>query len=143
MAVWPANRFKSLLAAGVLAATLGGGIAVAPSAAAASPVECNSVEVFLITNGFETHLPAYNKTAQDCYMLLGSSGPEVEALLMSLKVCYDYGIAADGVFGPQTRASLIAVQKKIGVTPDGEYGYQTYSHMNWPTRLRSGGSWGC
>ncbi|MFG2682123.1 peptidoglycan-binding protein [Streptomyces sp. NPDC048392] len=137
------KRFKFLFTAGTLTAILGSGLAATTPAAAASPVECNSVEVIPITNGFEQRLPAYNNTAQDCYLLLGSRGPEVEALQMSLKVCYDYGIAADGIFGPQTRSSLIAVQKKIGVTVDGEYGYQTYSHMRWPYRLRSGGSWFC
>jgi cell wall-associated NlpC family hydrolase len=49
----------------------------------------------------------------------GSSGPEVSRIQSAL------GIAADGAFGPQTKAAVIAYQQRNGLMVDGIVGPQT------------------
>jgi peptidoglycan hydrolase-like protein with peptidoglycan-binding domain len=56
---------------------------------------------------------------------VGSKGAQVKYLQTALK------ITADGIFGPQTKAAVIAFQKKFKdiTKPDGEVGPLTWSKI--------------
>ncbi|MCL4066832.1 N-acetylmuramoyl-L-alanine amidase [Pseudomonas sp. GX19020] len=53
----------------------------------------------------------------------GSTGPHVRELQASL------GVAADGIFGPKTRAALIAFQSRRQLLPDGICGPMTWAAL--------------
>ena len=53
----------------------------------------------------------------------GSSGEDVRLLQRSL------GIAADGAFGPQTHAAVVAFQKSRSLLPDGVVGRMTWAAL--------------
>ena len=64
----------------------------------------------------------------------GSRGKEVSALQYFLNIVaqFRYDIPApaiDGIFGPETRASVIAFQEQTGLTPDGIVGYSTWNQL--------------
>jgi len=61
---------------------------------------------------------------------IGSSGPAVTALQRKL------GIAADGVFGRQTRAAVRRFQRRNGLTVDGVAGAQTLGALGLSARSR-------
>ena len=82
----------------------------------------------------------------------GSTGPNVVVLQASLnRISQSYPAipkisAADGIFGPQTEASVRAFQKIFGLTPDGIVGPSTwyevvrlYTGVNSLSELRSQG----
>ena len=54
---------------------------------------------------------------------MGDSGDDVKKLQLAL------GIAADGDFGPATKASVIAFQKKNGLYPDGVFGKNSWAKL--------------
>lgn len=77
---------------------------------------------------FNTPLPTGSQTSQPISfsgttLKVGSSGEEVKKLQQAL------GITADGNFGPQTKAAVIAYQKANGLTPDGIVGSQTLASL--------------
>ncbi|WP_328498937.1 peptidoglycan-binding protein [Streptomyces sp. NBC_00414] len=57
------------------------------------------------------------------------SSTAVRALQKNLNSCHGYKLTTDGVFGTLTLSALIAVQKKVGVATDGDYGPDTQSAM--------------
>lgn len=60
---------------------------------------------------------------------LGSRGPNVELLQLSLaRAGFNPG-GIDGVFGPLTKAALIRFQRTYGLAPDGIAGNQTWSRI--------------
>lgn len=64
----------------------------------------------------------------------GSSGKEVSALqyLLSLIAQFQYDIPApaiDGIFGPQTRESVVSFQQQTGLVPDGIVGRSTWNQL--------------
>jgi Putative peptidoglycan binding domain/D-alanyl-D-alanine carboxypeptidase len=60
----------------------------------------------------------------DPVLSLGDRGPEVVALQQRLNEL-DAGLSIDGVFGPATRAAVVAFQARSGLTPDGVVGPRT------------------
>ncbi len=59
----------------------------------------------------------------------GATGAQVTDLQNKLRAA-GLGIAADGVFGPQTRNAVIAFQRARGLTVDGIVGPQTWAALN-------------
>ena len=59
----------------------------------------------------------------------GSKGSEVKEVQSRLKKWGYYKGSVDGVFGAQTRAAVIAFQKKNGLTADGIVGKATYQAL--------------
>lgn len=65
---------------------------------------------------------------------LGSEGPNVYVIQQFLSYISTLitdipSITPDGVFGPETRASVIAFQKHFGLTPDGVVGQSTWNKL--------------
>lgn len=60
----------------------------------------------------------------------GCAGPEVSSVQ---RIIYARGIdrtlAVDGEFGPRTKAGVTALQKQLGLTPDGTVGAETWRAM--------------
>lgn len=57
-----------------------------------------------------------------CLMEPGARHVGVEALQNSLKFCYGYNIAVDGIYGTNTKAALAGAQRQHGIADDGVYG---------------------
>ena len=53
---------------------------------------------------------------------LGSRGPEVRDLQISLNRVMGFSLAEDGIFGPATRAAVVAFQSAQGMAPSGNAG---------------------
>lgn len=62
----------------------------------------------------------------------GSKGSEVKFLQQAL-VSRGYSIEVDGIFGPKTKAAVIAYQKAEGLSTDGICGPKTWSHLGFET----------
>lgn len=120
-------------------------LGTAAPAFAATPT-CNTVQVIFDANGPGSvagwRLPAFNQSTS-CVMRSGASGPRVEALQRSLRVCHGQGIVVDGSFGPATRSALINAQRASGVNPDGVYGPNTFRAIlhTYYTDARNSGTW--
>jgi Putative peptidoglycan binding domain/D-alanyl-D-alanine carboxypeptidase len=52
-------------------------------------------------------------------LTIGDRGPEVLTLQKALNVVLPFEITADGIFGKDTRAAVIEVQRRFGLRPDG------------------------
>ncbi|MFE5338775.1 peptidoglycan-binding protein [Isoptericola sp. NPDC056578] len=132
------KRSRLLVALVSLLTILGGGLAAAVPASAATAY-CNTMKHRSATG---TYVP-YSSSAgtYTCYMNATNKtrGDGVVQLQASMNYCFGQSIAADGVFGNNTRDALVAVQKKIGVTADGRYGPETRNKMKWVS-LGNGGS---
>ncbi|WKN18006.1 peptidoglycan-binding protein [Streptomyces sp. JUS-F4] len=133
---------KSALAAGALVAGLLGGSltgassAVAagqPSATATPYPACNAAgyRENSATNPTSYIVLPYASGSPYCWMVRGHNNKGVQALQKNLNACYGYKLETDGIFGGLTESALIAVQKKVKVVPDGEYGMATRDAMVW------------
>ncbi|NEC07489.1 peptidoglycan-binding domain-containing protein [Streptomyces sp. SID7909] len=124
----------------VIAATaaLLGTVAPSASAATGDPYFCNATYRYFNSANAQ-HIPTYADApysygfyTTECKLRKGDKGSGVKALQRSLKKCYKQNIAIDGSFGPATFTALKNAQKKLGLTADGVYGYNTSRAMNWP-----------
>jgi hypothetical protein len=71
----------------------------------------------------------------------GSKGAEVIKLQEGLKKLNFYSGAIDGIFGPQTKASVIKFQQTHGLVTDGIVGPNTWSKLNQLLNDMPKGSW--
>jgi cell wall-associated NlpC family hydrolase len=92
------------------------GFAVAATAILAPAVQSASAQETATTSSTTTTATTATSTA---LLRQGSSGPEVARIQGQL------GISADGVFGPATKAAVIAFQQRNGLLVDGIVGPQT------------------
>lgn len=128
------GRAKSAMATGaLLAGLLGGALVSAPSASAAnSPCSHGSYVYNKVTNPTSyKYIPYVTGDWSDCWLDRGMSNTAVRALQKNLNSCYGYKLETDGVFGALTESALISVQKKVGVSADGDYGPNTRDAMSW------------
>jgi murein L,D-transpeptidase YcbB/YkuD len=110
-----------------------------PAQAATS--NCDSDYDYAVTSTYWTALPIHTlkSTGQGTtHCVLSTTTPNTQTLYravmdiqLALNACYGYNLSPDGSFGPQTAATLKAVQKRIGVSADGVYGPQTGAAMKW------------
>jgi peptidoglycan hydrolase-like protein with peptidoglycan-binding domain len=59
----------------------------------------------------------------------GSTGQSVVALQHSLRFVYGFNIAVDGIFGPQTKAAVVAFQQRFRIGVDGIVGPVTWNTL--------------
>lgn len=122
----------ALLATVAAAASL---VATGGAAQAAATPNCTTVKSQYVGNGWYVNSPAYNATSGSnfaCYLELGDTNSGVTWLQKTIQYCYDDPeIVVDGKYGTQTRAKVIAVQQKHGVSATGIYGKITRSAMYW------------
>ncbi|GAB3829954.1 peptidoglycan-binding domain-containing protein [Kribbella italica] len=67
----------------------------------------------------------------ECQMGIGSAGPQVTPLQVSLNRCHGAGLAVDSKYGPKTAAAVRAVQAANGIAADGIYGPDTRRVVKW------------
>jgi len=70
----------------------------------------------------------------DCTFARGQSDESVLLVQAALSQCNGRPVAGDGIYGPDTRRAVAAVQADHGLTADGGYGPDTREAMSWPTR---------
>lgn len=92
------------------------------------------------------YVPYAAANMSSCYLGRGMSGSAVTALQKDLISCYGYKPATDGVYGELTESAVVAVQKRVGVKADGDYGSSTRDAMKWancslPTVTRISCTW--
>ncbi|MFE9724521.1 peptidoglycan-binding protein [Streptomyces sp. NPDC005794] len=128
-------RVRSAMAVGALLAGLVGGAAAgAPSAVAAADPACSrgvSIPNKVTNPTSYKYVPYASANTSNCWLDRGMSNSAVTALQKNLNSCYGYKLETDGDFGGLTEDALVAVQKKVGVTADGDYGRNTRSAMVW------------
>ncbi|WP_171117602.1 MULTISPECIES: peptidoglycan-binding domain-containing protein [Streptomyces] len=123
------------LVTGALTATLlGGALAVAPAASAASYPTCNAVKRVYLSSTVWVRQPYYSGTgSRNCILQYGNSSSAVTALQDALITCYrqDTG-GKDGIYGPKTRQAVYNVQTQYrDIANDGIYGPETRKKMGW------------
>lgn len=132
------TKVRRILVMLVAALTLiGGGIATAGAASAATPL-CNT------RNPQEGNIsvPYYSAGAASttsCYLWSGHSAGGVRYLQEALVYCYGQTVSAgkpgvagiDGIFGATTKQALINVQRSLGLTADGKFGPATHNAMRF------------
>lgn len=90
----------------------------------------------LLAIGFAIVLAGSSRTADAAPALIkqGSRGPAVVALQEALSDRGYFADKADGVFGPLTRAAVVAFQTDSGLTPDGVAGPKTLEALRAPAK---------
>ncbi|MER7587934.1 peptidoglycan-binding domain-containing protein [Micromonospora sp. NPDC127501] len=80
-------------------------------------------------------IPSAGSTAAStaCGMAQGANSAAVKTLQQTLKYCYNQNIAIDSDFGPATKTALRNAQRSEGITADGVYGTQTRNTLIWWT----------
>jgi hypothetical protein len=125
-------RLRPVLVSLMLAAVTATAMGVLTPPASALP-SCLGMSVYF--NGqdyYERPTTANNTRNTNCVLGVGNRGEPVRYLQSAMHRCYGQQITIDGLFGPQTRAALLNVQRFHRITADGVFGPQTSSVMAWP-----------
>ncbi|MEV6208988.1 peptidoglycan-binding domain-containing protein [Kitasatospora sp. NPDC051914] len=80
-----------------------------------------------------TTMPTTASGSVDCRLAYGHTGDGVKALQESLYFCNGENVARDGIFGNATKAAVLRVQQRGGISQDGVYGPQTRDRMSFMT----------
>jgi peptidoglycan hydrolase-like protein with peptidoglycan-binding domain len=138
------GKLKARVFGSAAVAVLGAGLVTLTAAPASAAATCSAAVTITTSSGASTHavVPGVSGAPSwdpgECQLLQGNSGAGVKAMQRGLNSCYSAGLSIDGNFGPNTRAALIAVQKRIGVSADGIFGPKTRGAMHWMTFTDSG-----
>ena len=136
------KKLASMLGAAMVLAAAGGVAIAGPASAAPVSVQsvgtCTTSKVVTAKNNptdmYKVSVPTTAAGNRDCRLEQGNVSDAVSTLQSALrsKTCgVSSTIAADGQFGPATKAALIQMQKKLGIGADGIYGTQTANAMIW------------
>jgi len=137
------TRARSASVVGILLSGLmGGGFAAAPAATAATAPCTRAVTLYnKVTDPTSyKYVPYAAANTSSCYLDRGMSNSGVTALQKNLNSCYGYKLATDGVYGELTESAVVAVQKRVGVKADGDYGPHTRDAMKWANYSLSTGA---
>ena len=122
-----------MLTSGLISGTMVAGLALPASAATAGPAAAARTAAVSAPAVALTGWPVLRQGAN-------SSWPKVTVRsLQYLLNAHGYRIAADGVFGAQTRADVIAFQRAHRLTADGVIGAQTWTALIETVKLGSTG----
>ncbi|MBT3151501.1 peptidoglycan-binding protein [Streptomyces sp. CHD11] len=136
-------------AAAVAVSTLGFTGVTAPTASAATTCSGYSDYYDGSFRHYYISTTSNGSKNRNCVLSQGNQGTGVKWLQYTLNVCYDQGLAADGIFGPATRTAVRNVQsylkrtKNSAVVVDGVFGPQTSKHMSWGYYTDNGGWMHC
>ncbi|MGH3462909.1 MAG: peptidoglycan-binding domain-containing protein [Kribbellaceae bacterium] len=129
------RRLASLAATATLA--VAGLTATAPTAGAALPT-CNASGSVPVAKNWSLISPNIFDTHNfRCILRYGDRYGDWEiynsvlTLQRTLNYCYRTHLAVDGIYGSQTRAAVMRVQRLHKIKVDGVYGPQTRSAMFW------------
>ena len=114
---------RSIIGAALVVLTIGGGVALA-STAAAQPAT-SAAQVALTSRSPESTLPAWPILSQYGVQAVRSTITSMQYLLNA----HGANVAVDGLFGPQTDAAVRAFQASHGLVVDGVVGEQTWSKL--------------
>jgi murein L,D-transpeptidase YcbB/YkuD len=125
------GRTRRVRVVAAAVAVAGGLLATLPAApAAAATPNCNIAMVHTNSAGRQLFIAGWDGTfTPDCLMRLGNVGNDVQTLQLTLNHCYGENLEADRIFGQLTRNALIRAQREVGVAADGVYGPQTRRAM--------------
>lgn len=129
-------RTKAALVAG--AAALAGVGVMTTTTPATAATTCNSSMDWVLGSAVHLRLPKTGDTTL-CFMNPGAHGNHVFALQNALERCYGRNIALDSDYGPKTKDALKYAQEEAGITADGLYGPETRRSILWPG-LRDNGT---
>jgi peptidoglycan hydrolase-like protein with peptidoglycan-binding domain len=122
-----------MLTSGLISGTMVAGLALPASAATAEPAAAARTAAVSAPAVALTGWPVLRQGAN-------SSWPKVTVRsLQYLLNAHGYRIAADGVFGAQTRADVVAFQRAHRLTADGVIGAQTWTALIETVKLGSTG----
>lgn len=138
-------RVKNKLSMALAVLVVSAGIAVVSDAPAyASTVICSATATEYAAGGEPIRVPAVGTAAgssSSCSLFQGDQSDAVRTLQYDLNSCYPntlfkaiWPIAADGIFGPNTKTALKAVQAYVGIPVadrDGSYGPQTKAALSF------------
>lgn len=79
------------------------------------------------------------ETSVDALSKLGSRGEEVRTIQKKLKSLGYYSGSIDGIYGTQTKKSVVAFQKNCGITADGVAGPKTLKFLGITSSSSSSG----
>lgn len=111
-----------------------------PSAGALEALPtCTDFRDFLPDHPIVVFVPTTADGNGNCQLGVGSQGNAVGKLQLAIHDCYPdlRGVMGpiDKIYGNDTRAAVIEVQRRSNVDDDGAYGPQTKNAMRWPGYL--------
>jgi hypothetical protein len=131
--------------------TAGLGVVTGGTAEAATPT-CTSYTTYYDTysTSYVVHRPSagYQTGTVNCLLKQGNRNDAVTVLQRGLKYCHRFNITVDGEYGPNTKAAVLALQRRAnggwgaGLVEDGEYGPKTkdwtaFPTWTWPGNVRT------
>jgi peptidoglycan hydrolase-like protein with peptidoglycan-binding domain len=146
---WRRSTAAALSALVVIATLVLG--ASSANAATTSATICTSYTSYhtWYSGSSEMRVPTagYQTGKANCILRYGNNNFGVHVLQESLRECWDHSITIDGVYGPQTRGAILAIQRNAnsgygaGIDEDGIYGPQTRNWMQWLLYPPAGSCW--
>ena len=117
-----------------------------PSAGSYSPY-CRDVSARYAGGGWFAPMPGTTTRTDalsfSCYLKQGDLSGGVSVLQDQLRTCYHSTLTVTGRYDSRTKATVAAVQRLHGITPDGVYGPATMRAMYWKLHTNLGPSERC